>query len=136
MFGKDDDAGAARMWEGTAWRLKARSNHLANEAAEWEENARQWMNHSKMLDAQVANLQAQLAAAQLALAVKTADAEGLEAHKAAFIKAHPQSPVRADSGKRYKDGNIKSVGRLIYEATFDRILREAGIADPAKHRAD
>ena len=135
MFGKDDDA-IAGMWQGTAWRLKARSNHLANEAAEWEENARQWMNHSKMLDAQVANLQAQLAAAQLALVQKTAHAEGSLAMYRAMKAIHPQSPLLADSGKRYKDGDVKTKASLIYEATFDRICREAGIADPTKHRAD
>ncbi len=123
------DAHAARTWQGTAYLLKARSQNNANLAAEWEENATQWMNHARNLEAQVANL-------QLALLLKTADAAGLEAHKTAFINAHPQSPVRADSGKRYKDGSIKTRGRLIYEAAHDRILREAGITDPTKHRAD
>ena len=112
------------------------SGDHADNAAAWAKNAREWKAHALGLTDENANLKAQLAAAQLALAVKTADAEGLEAHKAAFIKAHPQSPMRAVSGKRYKDGNIKSVGRLIYEAAFDRILRGAGITDPTKHRAD
>jgi hypothetical protein len=123
------DAHAARTWQGAAWGLRAQADQNAENAAQWADNARQWKAHAK-------NLEAQLAAAQLALAVKTAHAEGLEAHKTAFINAHPQSPVRADSGKRYKDGSIKTKGRLIYEAAHDRILREAGIADPAKHRAD
>jgi hypothetical protein len=52
------------------------------------------------------------------------------------MATHPQSPLVVDSGKRFKDGDIKTKGRLIYEATFDRILRGAGIADPTKHRAD
>jgi predicted secreted Zn-dependent protease len=133
----DPNAGAARMWEGTAWRLKARSNHLANEAAEWEENAQQWMSHAKTLESQVANLKAQLAAAQLALAVEKAHAGGLLAQKDAYAAIHPQSPLLVDTGKRFKvSGNIKTQGRLIYEANFDRILREAGIADPIKYRAD
>jgi hypothetical protein len=120
---------AARTWQGAAYALKARSQGNANLASEWEENATLWMNHARKLEAQ-------LAAAQLALAVKTADAEGLRAQKDAYIATHPQSPLMADSGKRYKDGDKKTRGRLIYEATHDRILREAGIADPTRHRAD
>lgn len=95
------------------------------------------MSHAKTLESQVADLKAQLAAAQLALAVKTADAEGAVAMYQAMKAAHPQSPLLADTGKRFKaSGNIKTKARLIYEATFDRILRGAGIADPVKHRAD
>jgi hypothetical protein len=135
MFEKDDD-GVARIWRNGALQLMRQSGEHADNAAAWAKNAREWKAHALGLTDENANLKAQLAAAQLALALKTADAEGLEAHKTAFINAHPQSPVRADSGKRYKDGSIKTKGRLIYEAAFDRILREAGIADPAKHRAD
>jgi hypothetical protein len=120
---------AARTWQGAAYALKARSQGNANLASEWEENATLWMNHARKLEAQ-------LAAAQLALAVKTADAEGAVAMYQAMKAAHPQSPLLADTGKRFKDGDSKTKARLIYEATHDRILREAGIADPAKHRAD
>jgi hypothetical protein len=120
---------AARTWQGTAYLLKARSQNNANLAADWEENATQWMSHARSLEAQVANL-------QLALLVKTAHAEGYKAQKDAYMAAHPQSPLRGDSGKRFKDGDIKTRGRLIYEAAHDRILREAGITDPTKHRAD
>jgi hypothetical protein len=121
---------AARTWQGTAYLLKARSQNNANLAADWEENATQWMSHARSLEAQVANL-------QLALAVEKAHAEGALAMYQAMKAAHVQSPLVDDSGKRYKtSGNIKNKARLIYEATFDRILREAGIADPTKHRAD
>lgn len=135
MFG-NTDAAVAGIWRRGALQLMQQSGRHAANADAWAQNAKEWEAHAQGLEAQVANLQAQLAAAQLALAVEKAHAEGLEAHKTAFINAHPQSPVRADSGKRYKDGSIKTKGRLIYEATFDRILRGAGIADPAKHRAD
>ncbi len=128
MFESADEH-AARTWQGAAYALKARSQGNANLAAEWEENATRWMNHARKLEAQVASL-------QLTLAVKTADAEGLRALKNAYAATHPQSPLLADSGKRYKDGDKKTRGSLIYEAAHDRILREAGIADPAKHRAD
>jgi hypothetical protein len=123
------DQGLARIWRNGALQLMRQSGEHADKSFAWQENATLWMNHAKNLEAQVANL-------QLALAVKTADAEGLRAQKDAYIAAHPQSPLMADSGKRYKDGDKKTRGRLIYEATHDRILREAGIADPTKHRAD
>lgn len=130
------DQGLARIWRNGALQLMRQSGDHAENAAAWAKNAREWKAHALGLTDENANLKAQLAAAQLALAVEKAHAEGLEAHKTAFINAHPQSPVRADSGKRFKDGDIKTKGRLIYEGTFDRILRGAGIADPAKHRAD
>ena len=120
---------AARTWQGAAYALKARSQGNANLAAEWEENATLWMNHARKLEAQVANL-------QLALAVKNAHAEGATAMYKAMKATHPQSPLLVDTGKRFKDGNIKNKATLIYEGTFDRILREAGIADPTRHRAD
>ncbi len=53
-----------------------------------------------------------------------------------FKKAHPNSPVLADSGRLHKDGDRKLNGTLAYEAAFDRILRDARISDPTKYRAD
>ena len=123
------DQGLARIWRNGALQLMRQSGEYADEAAEWADNAKKWKAHAKNLEAQVANL-------QLALAVKTADAEGLRALKNAYAATHPQSPLLADSGKRYKDGDKKTRGSLIYEAAHDRILREAGITDPTKHRAD
>jgi hypothetical protein len=124
------DQHAARTWQGTAWGLRATANANADAADAWAQNASEWKDHAKNLEAENANL-------KLALAVEKAHAEGLSAQKDAFAAAHPQSPMLADTGKRYKaSGNIKTKGRLIYEATFDRICREAGIADPTKHRAD
>jgi hypothetical protein len=129
MF-ESGDAGAARIWRQGALELMKQSGEYADEAAEWADNARKWKAHAKNLEAENVNL-------KLALAVEKAHAEGLSAQKDAFAAAHPQSPMLADTGKRYKaSGNIKTKGRLIYEATFDRICREAGIADPTKHRAD
>jgi hypothetical protein len=123
------DQHAARTWQGTAWGLRAAANANADAADVWAKNASEWKAHAR-------NLEAQLAAAQLALLVKTADAEGLRALKNAYAATHPQSPLLVDSGKRYKDGDKKTRGSLIYEVAHDRILREAGITDPTKHRAD
>jgi hypothetical protein len=79
---------------------------------------------------------ARIAELELALAVEKAHAAGMKAWKDAFKAAHPNSPVQADSGKRFKDRDVKTVGRLAYEAAFDRILRDARISNPEKYRAD
>lgn len=130
------DAAVADIWRRGALQLMQQSGRHAANADAWAQNAKEWEAHALGLESQVANLKAQLAAAQLALAVEKAHAEGYKAQKDAFMATHPQSPLVTDSGKRFKDGDIKTRGRLIYEATFDRILRGAGIADPTKHRAD
>jgi len=136
MF-ESSDAGAARIWRNGALQLMRQSGDHAENAAAWAKNAREWKAHALGLTDENANLKAQLAAAQITLAVEKAHAEGALAMYQAMKAAHVQSPLVADSGKRYKvSGNIKNKARLIYEATFDRILREAGIADPTKHRAD
>lgn len=140
---------------------------MANNAAAraYARNAQEWQDHAEQLEAQVQELKRKLAIetsragvhnAQMAvleqevagckklrslenlrLAVERAHADGLRAQLAAFIAAHPTSPVCADSGKRFKkDGSIKSKGRLIYEAAFDRVARENGIAVPTNYRTD
>ncbi len=68
--------------------------------------------------------------------VKQAHSEGMKAYRDEFKKVHPNSPVLVDSGRRYKDGQVKPNGALAYEAAFDRILRDARISDPTKYRAD
>ena len=85
---------------------------------------------------ELAEARARIAELELALLVKTAHAEGLTARVKGFIAAHPDSPERRDTGKRYKDGDTKTVGIARYEAAFDAFLRDKGIATPTKHRAD
>jgi chitodextrinase len=71
------------------------------------------------------------------LTVEKANAGAYEAWVRAFIAQHPDSPLRADSGKRFKaTGNVKTKGRLVYEAAFDTTLREMGIANPVSRRAN
>lgn len=74
------------------------------------------------------------------LVKRTADAEGTYAMFLDMKAACPDSPTLRDSGKRYKDGSVKSAGRLVYEATFDRIVTESQDprieADPRRFRAD
>jgi len=92
--------------------MQQSGRHAANTDA-WAQNVKEWEAHALRLEAQVANLKAQLAAAQIALAVRTVDAEGLRALKNAYAATHPQSPLLADSGKRYKDGD-KKLGAVLY----------------------
>lgn len=73
---------------------------------------------------------------ELALLVKTAHAEGLSAMTAGYKAAHPDSPERRDSGKRYSDGDVKTVGRIRYESAFDGFLNGKRIANPAQYRAN
>jgi len=50
---------------------------------------------------------------------------------------HPDSPLLADCGKRFKEsGNAKLKLRLIFEAAFDAKGREMGITNPADRRVD
>lgn len=56
--------------------------------------------------------------------VERASAEGLRAYYQALKQASPDSPALADSGNRFKDGDIKTVGRMLYEKSFDAALLE------------
>ena len=55
---------------------------------------------------------------------KTAHGEALTAYLSALKRANYVNPALADSGRRYKDGQVKSTGRMAYEAVYDRILAE------------
>lgn len=93
-------------------------------------------------DERIAGLEAEVERLKLLLAVKTAHAEGRGAMVQAYKNQHPDSPLRADSGKRYKDGDKKLRIALHYESAFDTALvdkaKELGIAisNPADYRAD
>lgn len=61
---------------------------------------------------------------------------GRDAQMTAFMAQHPDSPLLADSGRRFRDGDPKTKSRLIFEANFDAKARELGITNPAEHRLD
>ena len=88
----------------------------------------------KMADAQ--EMRDRIATLELALAVKAAHAEGLTAQLRGLLEAHPDSPERRDTGKRYKDGGIKTVGRIRYITAFDACLMSKKIANPTQYRDD
>jgi len=79
---------------------------------------------------------AEIARLEDALAVKTASAAGFEAQTRAFAAQHPDSLLMVDSGKRYKDGDVKRKIRLIYEAAFDACAKTLGIMNPTSRRVD
>jgi hypothetical protein len=67
------------------------------------------------------------------------DEAAIEGHVAqinALKATHPASPLLADSGKRFKDGDPKSKLRLVFEQTFDAALRKIGITSPGSFRVD
>ena len=107
-----------------------RAAHAAVRSADINyENYISWKKHAKELEAQLAALKDELA-------VEKAHSAGLEAQTMAFAKECPNCNLMADSGKRYKDGDIKRKARLIYEAAFDATAKKLGISNPASRRAD
>lgn len=83
----------------------------------------------------IADLRRQVADLELALIVRTAHAEGMKAYRDEFRKAHPNSPVLAPSGQRFKsDGAVKPMGALAYDRAHDQVLRDARISAPEQYR--
>lgn len=117
-----------------------RNFHMANSAAKRAANSEVYADeleaYVKELEARVIALRQAAAANKLTLDRSSADVAGLEAINAAYKATHPNSPIRADSGKRYKDGDVKIVTRIHYERAFDQKMRSLGYADPASHRVD
>jgi hypothetical protein len=64
-------------------------------------------------------------------------AAGLEAQRDAYMEVHPDSPLLADSGRRFKSAaRAKTVARLIYESAFDAKGHELGVPRPQERRND
>ncbi len=71
-----------------------------------------------------------------ALALEKAHTEGLTAQTKAFASECAKCSLMADSGKRFKDGDVKKKIRLIYEAAFDVCAVKLGISNPTSRRVD
>ena len=56
---------------------------------------------------------------ELAYTVQKANSLARKVQVDLFIKEHPDSPLLLDTGKRFEDGDIKTVVRLVYEEEFD-----------------
>jgi hypothetical protein len=80
---------------------------------------KEWEAAVDKRDAIIQAQKARIAKLELALAKQVAHSAGLDAYLTAFKTAHKGSPVLADSGKRFKDGRIKTVGRIAYEKAHD-----------------
>lgn len=84
------------------------------------------------IDAQIeeiSKLRGKVAVQEMAIA-------GIDAARDAYMEQHADSPLLRDSGKRFKDGDVKTNARLIFEAAFDKKGRELGISNPAALRVD
>ncbi|WP_431270785.1 hypothetical protein [Dankookia sp. P2] len=86
--------------------------------------------------AENAALKARIAALTTQMAVQQADVAGLRAVVGTFKQTHPNSHLLADTGRRFKDGDVKSQATLVYEKAFDTKARELGIQNPEQHRVD
>lgn len=81
------------------------------------------------LEAENADLKSRAYQAEMVVAGRDAQLDAMEA-------AHTNSPLLADSGKRFKDGDVKSKLRLIFEAAFDAKAKAMNITNPVKWRED
>jgi hypothetical protein len=107
---------------------------LANESYR---NQREVM---EILEDQVVELTTRLNETYRALVAEQAHAKGQAAMLSAYRAQHPDSPLRRDSGKRFKDGDIKTAATLIFEQAHDAHIAQygarVGITDPTEVRAD
>ena len=98
------------------------------------DNYLSWKQYAGELEQQVAGLQQQLEDLKLKLAVEEAEAAGRLAQVRAWKAQHPDSPLLAASGHRFRDGEVKAKDRVVYEARFNEVARSRGVMDPEAHR--
>lgn len=127
----------------TAWvnLAQGRAVRAEHEARQAERNTRQAIDEAngeiRKANDMLTTARRRIAELEDALAISKASHAGSSAQVKAFIAQHPDSPLRADSGKCYKDGDMKRRITLIYEAAFDAALSKIlGISNPASRRAD
>ena len=108
----------------------------AQAADEASAQARAWAAHAKKLEGKNSELQARIAELEGQLIAAQMHAAGRGDVIAAFAEQHPNSPLLADSSQRFKDGDVKTKARRIYEQAFDAKGRELGLANPAQYRQD
>ena len=86
--------------------------------------------------AHIGKLNDEIATLKWQVQLHEATIHGRDAQISAMKAEHPNSPLLAQSAKRFKDGEAKSRLRLIYEQTFDAALRKVGITSPGSFRED
>ncbi|WP_148707754.1 hypothetical protein [Komagataeibacter melaceti] len=98
------------------------------EAAERRETDYQaWKLYARRLEKQLADVTRKLA-------VMTASDTGHRAQVRAISEMHPHSPLLAATDATFENGNPKPHIRLIFEKSFDNMLRIYGVPDPQSHR--
>lgn len=104
---------------------------MAHNVKKAQEQAWAWHNLAKQLEAQVAQLQQQLAVAE-------AQKAGLVGQIVALKAAHPNSHLLVQNGPVYQNGQFKgqrkSQLRLAYEKAHDEAARKMNISDPVAVR--
>ncbi len=132
------------MITGTAMRNKRVAQQNADAADAWQARSAEWeaayhkqgQNLKLWMDAH-ANLESQLKAKELELAVSRAHSAGLAAYLDAMRTAAPTCSAMADTGIRTSvAGKTKTVGRIAYDRAHDESLIKAGIKDPQRYRMD
>ena len=120
------------MSEALAWGFVHAGNRNFDEAQSTIQRAN---NTIDRLNDRALKAEAEVARLRDMLAVAQCDNVGLIAQRAAFKAQHPNSPLLADSGKRYvADGKMKPAIRLIFERAFDEKAAALKISNPAGRR--
>ena len=123
-----------------AMRQNAQMGTLLDQAVDRFQRAEAWNANLNgqvaARDVEIVKLRQQVLDLQIELVKEKAHGEGVTAMFLDIKTACPNSPTLRDSGKRYRDGDVKSMGRLVYEAAFDRIVMENRISNPERFRAD
>lgn len=119
---------------GHAINARRRAANLASTLDQANANIRYLNGVVAEYHAALEQLQARIAELSTQVAVAEASFAGRDAQMKAFMAQHPNSPLLADSGQRFRDGAPKTASRLLFERTFDAKAREMGIVDPEQHR--
>ena len=128
---------STNVWRGSAIRNARVAQSHADDATDLDGIARRNYASAMAFKEKFQKAQERIAELEAALPVKTAHAAGLDAETSAYSDQHPDSLLRVDSGRRYKDGDIKRRITLVYEKAFDAKLRELlPTVDPRICRAD
>ena len=95
--------------------------------------AQEWKAHAQKLEAQLANMTLLWQKATMAKAGFRSEYLAL---RDALKQLSPQHSLVSDSGKRFKDGRIKTNVHLLWEKAYDEKGVELRISRPQDHRED
>ncbi|MBV1831893.1 hypothetical protein HNW77_17075 [Komagataeibacter sp. AV436] len=94
-----------------------------------ETDVQAWKLYSRRLEHRIGELRRQLT-------FRIASDAGHVAQVRELVKEHPCSALLGRTDILFRDGRPKSHLRLVYERSFDHILREYGIENPQSYRLD